>query len=490
MATCGSPSLTCSDAGSSPGVLTVLGRRLPVENQLGRITTVKVSDERNGLCFNGHRIVTSSLTRFKCSSNSHSMSRFNNNDPFLNLHPEISLLRGGDGNGNNTMSNPRTDTPTGSVTESLREPPSANNTNEATIKVIGVGGGGSNAVNRMIESSMKGVEFWIVNTDIQAMRMSPVFPENRLQIGRELTRGLGAGGNPEIGMNAARESKESIEEALHGSDMVFVTAGMGGGTGTGAAPIIAGVAKSMGILTVGIVTTPFSFEGRRRAVQAQEGIAALRENVDTLIVIPNDKLLTAVSQNTPVTEAFNLADDILRQGVRGISDIITIPGLVNVDFADVRAIMADAGSSLMGIGTATGKTRARDAALNAIQSPLLDIGIERATGIVWNITGGTDLTLFEVNAAAEVIYDLVDPSANLIFGAVIDPSISGQVSITLIATGFKRQEDGEGRPLQVSQLTQGDIGFGVNRRPSFSEGSSVEIPEFLRKKGRSRYPRA
>ncbi|GMH09926.1 hypothetical protein Nepgr_011767 [Nepenthes gracilis] len=303
---------------------------------------------------------------------------------------------------------------------------------------------------------MKGVEFWIVNTDVQAMRMSPAFTENRLQIGQELTRGLGAGGNPEIGMNAAKESKEAIEEAVYGADMVFVTAGMGGGTGTGGAPVIAGVAKAMGILTVGIVTTPFSFEGRRRAVQAQEGIAALRENVDTLIVIPNDKLLTAVSQSTPVTEAFNLADDILRQGVRGISDIITIPGLVNVDFADVRAIMADAGSSLMGIGTATGKTRARDAALNAIQSPLLDIGIERATGIVWNITGGSDLTLYEVNAAAEVIYDLVDPSANLIFGAVIDPSLSGQVSITLIATGFKRQEDGESRPLQGSQPVQGD----------------------------------
>ncbi|KAL5654950.1 hypothetical protein ACJX0J_034269, partial [Zea mays] len=225
-------------------------------------------------------------------------------------------------------------------------------------------------------------------------------------------------------------------------------AGMGGGTGTGGAPIIAGIAKSMGILTVGIVTTPFSFEGRRRALQAQEGIASLRSNVDTLIVIPNDKLLTAVSPNTPVTEAFNLADDILRQGVRGISDIITVPGLVNVDFADVRSVMSDAGSSLMGIGTATGKTRARDAALNAIQSPLLDIGIERATGIVWNITGGNDLTLTEVNAAAEVIYDLVDPGANLIFGSVIDPSYTGQVSITLIATGFKRQEESESRSSQ------------------------------------------
>ncbi|KAF5750506.1 cell division protein FtsZ 2-1 chloroplastic [Tripterygium wilfordii] len=457
--------------------------RLPMENHLGRFSSLKILDNKHRYFGTGHKLI---VPRVECSSNSHSVSPYHNKDPFLDLHPEISLLRG---EGNNTISTQRKDSSSGNVTESLGGTSSSSNYSEARIKVIGVGGGGSNAVNRMIESSMKGVEFWIVNTDVQAMRMSPVFPEHRLPIGQELTRGLGAGGNPEIGMNAAKESKDSIEEALHGSDMVFVTAGMGGGTGTGGAPVIAGVAKSMGILTVGIVTTPFSFEGRRRAVQAQEGIAALRDNVDTLIVIPNDKLLTAVSQSTPVTEAFNLADDILRQGVRGISDIITIPGLVNVDFADVRAIMANAGSSLMGIGTATGKTRARDAALNAIQSPLLDIGIERATGIVWNITGGSDLTLFEVNAAAEVIYDLVDPTANLIFGAVIDPSLSGQVSITLIATGFKRQEENEGRSLQAS--TQGDVTLGINRRPSsFTEGGAVEIPEFLKRKGRSRFPRA
>lgn len=471
---------TLADSRNPLGVFTGLRGRSPVENHFGRSVCMKVSEDKYGF-FGGSQ--KSHLSPIKCSSNSHSVSPYQSKDPFLNLHPEISMLR----EGNNSVNNPRKDGSGGSVTESLGDDSNSNNFNEAKIKVIGIGGGGSNAVNRMIESSMKGVEFWIVNTDVQAMRMSPVFPENRLQIGQELTRGLGAGGNPEIGMNAAKESRASIEEALHGSDMVFVTAGMGGGTGTGGAPIIAGIAKSLGILTVGIVTTPFSFEGRKRAVQAQEGIAALRENVDTLIVIPNDKLLTAVSQSTPVTEAFNLADDILRQGVRGISDIITIPGLVNVDFADVRAIMANAGSSLMGIGTATGKTRARDAALNAIQSPLLDIGIERATGIVWNITGGTDLTLFEVNAAAEVIYDLVDPTANLIFGAVIDPSISGQVSITLIATGFKRQEESEGRPVQA----QGDIGIGINRRPSsFADSSSVEIPDFLKKKGRSRYPRA
>ncbi|KAH6837799.1 Tubulin/FtsZ family protein [Perilla frutescens var. hirtella] len=478
MATCTSPYFTPPDTGMRAGVLTVLG---------GRVSPLKMVEERNG--FSGvSQKCGSGLPQSRCSANSHSVNQFQSKDPFLNLHPEISMLRG---EASTTMINPRQDNSSGNVSESVRDSSNLNNYNEAKIKVIGVGGGGSNAVNRMIESAMKGVEFWIVNTDIQAMKMSPVFPEHRLQIGGELTRGLGAGGNPDVGTSAANESKTAIEEAVNGADMVFVTAGMGGGTGTGGAPVIAGIARSMGILTVGIVTTPFSFEGRRRAVQAQEGIAALRENVDTLIVIPNDKLLTAVSPSTPVTDAFNLADDILRQGVRGISDIITIPGLVNVDFADVRAIMASAGSSLMGIGTATGKTRARDAALNAIQSPLLDIGIERATGIVWNITGGNDLTLFEVNAAAEVIYDLVDPSANLIFGAVIDPSISGQVSITLIATGFKRQDEGDGRNPQTNQAGQADSNIGLNRRPSsFLEGGPVEIPEFLRKKGRSRYPRA
>ncbi|KAB2068109.1 hypothetical protein ES319_A08G009000v1 [Gossypium barbadense] len=368
------------------------------------------------------------------------------------------------------------------INESLRETcdPSYNY-GEAKIKVVGVGGGGSNAVNRMVEHSLKGVEFLIVNTDAQALKMSPMLPNKCLQIGQELTRGLGAGGKPEIGMNAANESREAIEEAVHGADMVFVMVKEQTGHSVKNSihfygrngrrnrhrwgSVIAGIAKSKGILTVGIVTTPFSFEGRKRAVQAQEGIAALREN-----------LLAAVSQATLMTEAFNLADDILRQGVRGISDIITIPGLVNVDFADVHAIMKDAGSSLMGIGTATGKSRARDAALNAIQSPILDIGIERATGIVWNITGGTDLTLFEVNAAAEVIYDLVDPKANLIFGAVIDPSLCGQVSITLIATGFKRQEDRKGKE------NEGDVSNNFNKHFPFTNDGSLEIPKFLKKK--------
>ncbi|CAI0391861.1 unnamed protein product [Linum tenue] len=464
---CVSPYCSPTDTRTPAGMLTVLGGRVSKENHLlaGRASnsSVKLADDKNRFMGAGQK---STFPIVRGSTNSHSVSPYHSKDPFLDLHPEVSLLRG---EGNNVVSTPRKDSPCGNLTDSLVDQPTSTNSSEAKIKVIGVGGGGSNAVNRMIESSMKGVEFWIVNTDIQAMRMSPVYPENRLQIGLELTRGLGAGGNPEIGTNAAKESQETIEEALNGADMVFVTAGMGGGTGTGGAPVIAGIAKA-----------------------AQEGIAALRDNVDTLIVIPNDKLLTAVSQSTPVTEAFNLADDILRQGVRGISDIITIPGLVNVDFADVRAIMSNAGSSLMGIGTATGQTRARDAALNAIQSPLLDLGIERATGIVWNITGGNDLTLFEVNAAAEVIYDLVDPTANLIFGAVIDPSFTGQVSITLIATGFKRQEETESRPLQANKVGSGGDGKdGMNRRPfSFTEGGSVEIPEFLRKKGRSRFPRA
>lgn len=414
-------------------------------------------------------------------------SSYSHQDSLLDLNPRASTLWKDGRDIADFQEKEDANTMSGPWQDSVSTP----NYNEATIKVVGVGGGGSNAVNRMIESDMKGVEFWVINTDAQALKMSPVSAEYRLQIGQKSTRGLGAGGNPDIGIHAAEESKALVEAAVHGADMVFVTAGMGGGTGTGAAPIIAGVAKSLGILTVGIVTTPFSFEGRRRAVQAQEGIAALRSNVDTLIVIPNDKLLTAVSQATPVNEAFNLADDILRQGVRGISDIIMVPGLVNVDFADVRAIMENAGSSLMGIGTATGKSRARDAALNAIQSPLLDVGIEQASGIVWNITGGDDLTLFEVNAAAEVIYELVDPNANLIFGAVIDKSFSGQVSITLIATGFKDQDKTEENFVKSKKTVYGDINSGFSRHSSIQNyGSTVEIPEFLKRRGRSRHPGA
>ncbi|NJN30094.1 MAG: cell division protein FtsZ [Synechococcales cyanobacterium RM1_1_8] len=304
----------------------------------------------------------------------------------------------------------------------------------ARIRVIGVGGGGSNAVNRMIASDVSGIEFWAINTDAQAL-VNAASP-HRLQIGQKLTRGLGAGGNPAIGHKAAEESRDEIAAALDGSDLVFITAGMGGGTGTGAAPIVAEVAKELGALTVGIVTKPFGFEGRRRTSQAAEGISALEASVDTLIVIPNDKLLSVISEQTPVQEAFRMADDVLRQGVQGISDIITIPGLVNVDFADIRAIMADAGSALMGIGLGSGKGRAREAASAAISSPLLESSIEGARGVVFNITGGADLSLHEVSAAADAIYEVVDPEANIIFGAVIDDRLQGEVRITVIATGF------------------------------------------------------
>ncbi|MEB3230271.1 MAG: cell division protein FtsZ [Leptolyngbyaceae bacterium] len=308
----------------------------------------------------------------------------------------------------------------------------------AKIKVIGVGGGGCNAVNRMIVSDVAGVEFWAINTDAQALTNANA--RNCLQVGQKITRGLGAGGNPAIGQKAAEESRDEIAAALDGSDLVFITAGMGGGTGTGGAPIVAEVAKEVGALTVGVVTRPFTFEGRRRTSQADEGIAAFQSRVDTLIVIPNNKLLSVISEQTPVQEAFQVADDILRQGVQGISDIITIPGLVNVDFADVRAVMADAGSALMGIGLGSGKSRATEAAVMAISSPLLESSIDGARGVVFNITGGTDLTLHEVNAAAEIIYEAVDPGANIIFGAVIDDRLQGEVRITVIATGFGTEQ--------------------------------------------------
>ncbi|MEM7554580.1 MAG: cell division protein FtsZ [Cyanobacteria bacterium P01_A01_bin.84] len=304
----------------------------------------------------------------------------------------------------------------------------------ANIKVIGVGGGGGNAVNRMIASDVSGVEFWTINTDAQALSLASA--PSRLQIGQKLTRGLGAGGNPAIGTKAAEESRDEIATALDGADLVFITAGMGGGTGTGAAPIVAEVAKEMGALTVGVVTRPFIFEGRRRSNQAEQGVEALKSRVDTLIIIPNNKLLEVIPEQTSMQEAFRYADDVLRQGVQGISDIITIPGLVNVDFADVRAVMADAGSALMGIGIGSGKSRSREAAIAAISSPLLECSIEGARGVVLNITGGSDLTLHEVNGAAEAIYEVVDPNANIIFGAVIDDRLQGEVRITVIATGF------------------------------------------------------
>lgn len=306
--------------------------------------------------------------------------------------------------------------------------------NVAKIKVIGVGGGGCNAVNRMIDSGITGIEFWAINTDAQALDYACA--PHRIQVGQKITRGLGAGGNPAIGQKAAEESRDEIAHALENTDLVFITCGMGGGTGTGGAPIVAEVAKEMGCLTVGVVTRPFTFEGRRRSNQAEEGIAALQSRVDTLIVIPNNQLLQVISPETPVQEAFQIADDILRQGVQGISDIITIPGLVNVDFADVRAVMADAGSAMMGIGVGSGKSRAREAAVSAISSPLMESSIEGAKGVVLNITGGQDLSLHEVNAAAEAIYEIVDPNANIIFGAVLDERLQGEVRITVIATGF------------------------------------------------------
>lgn len=356
----------------------------------------------------------------------------------------------------------------------------------ARIKVIGVGGGGCNAVNRMISSGLSGIEFWSVNTDAQALHIATT--NNSLQIGQKLTRGLGAGGNPAIGQKAAEESRDELSHALEGSDLVFITAGMGGGTGTGAAPIVAEVAKEAGALTVGVVTRPFTFEGRRRMAQAEEGIAALQGRVDTLIIIPNDKLLAVISEQTPVQEAFRVADDILRQGVQGISDIITIPGLVNVDFADVRAVMADAGTALMGIGVGSGKSRAREAAIAAISSPLLEASIDGAAGAVFNVTGGTDLTLHEVNAAAEIIYEGVDPNANIIFGAVIDERMQGEVRITVIATGFNTLPNTQVET-EASRVTPFKRTFNSPPpSPPPSGGSSttgpggLDIPEFLQRR--------
>jgi cell division protein FtsZ len=353
----------------------------------------------------------------------------------------------------------------------------------AKIKVIGVGGGGGNAVNRMIASDVIGVEFWTVNTDAQALFQSAA--PKRLQMGQKLTRGLGAGGNPAIGQKAAEESRDEIAAALEGTDLVFITAGMGGGTGTGAAPIVAEVAKELGALTVGVVTRPFLFEGRRRTSQADEGIAALQSRVDTLIVIPNDKLLSVISEQTPVQEAFRVADDILRQGVQGISDIITIPGLVNVDFADVRAVMADAGSALMGIGVGSGKSRAREAAVAAISSPLLESSVEGARGVVFNITGGTDLTLHEVNAAAETIYEVVDPNANIIFGAVIDERMQGEIRITVIATGFTGETQTVVPPARAAQPPKRSVAPTQAPPPPANEPKpqqGLDIPEFLQKR--------
>src|SRR3982751_6447333 len=306
--------------------------------------------------------------------------------------------------------------------------------NFAQIKVIGVGGGGSNAVNRMIQSGVKGVDFIAVNTDAQALIHSEA--PTRIRIGDKLTKGLGSGGNPETGRRAADESSEELFEVLKGADMVFITAGMGGGTGTGASPVMAQISREVGALTVGVVTKPFTFEGTRRRMAADEGIAGLKEQVDTLITIPNDRLLQISDKKTTLKEAFRIADDVLRQGIQGISDLITEPGLINLDFADVKSIMQMAGSALMAIGRGTGDTRCIDAARQAIESPLLEISIEGAKGVLFNITGGTDLGMLEVHEAASVIQQAADPEANIIFGTVIDEEMGNDVKITLIATGF------------------------------------------------------
>lgn len=306
----------------------------------------------------------------------------------------------------------------------------------ATIKVVGVGGAGNNGVNRMVDNGLKSVEFISVNTDRQQLNVSKA--DKKIQIGEKLTRGLGAGANPEVGKCSAEESKSEIAEAIKGADMVFVTAGMGGGTGTGAAPIVAEVSKEMGILTVGVVTKPFPFEGKRRMMQAEAGIEELRQNVDTLIIIPNEKLLQVVEKQTSIMDAFKMSDDVLRQGVQGISDLITIPGLVNLDFADVKTIMLDAGVAHIGIGRASGEHRAQEAARQAIHSPLLETSIEGAGGVLLNVTGGKDLCLLEISEAADLVQKSVDPDANIIFGAVIDEKLENEIVITVIATGFTK----------------------------------------------------
>ncbi len=363
----------------------------------------------------------------------------------------------------------------------------------AVIKVVGIGGGGCNAVNRMIDAGLKGVEFIAINTDAQALLMSDA--DIKLDIGRELTRGLGAGSDPEVGRQAAEDHRSEIEEVLRGADMVFVTAGEGGGTGTGAAPVVAEIAKSQGALTIAVVTRPFLFEGRRRSVQADQGIGTLKEKVDTQIVIPNDRLLTVANEKTSVLNAFKMADEVLLQGVQGITDLITTPGLINTDFADVRMIMSDAGSALMGVGYATGEGRALQAARHAISSPLLEAAIDGARGILLNISGGSDLTLFEVNEAASVIHEVAHPEANIIFGAVIDDEMGDEVRITVVAAGFERWDDSKSAPRRIETTPAEPIskpaersGGGIIREvfaeeddeSLFEPDDDFDVPSFLK----------
>ncbi len=343
----------------------------------------------------------------------------------------------------------------------------------AIIKVVGIGGGGNNAVNRMVEAGLKGVEFISLNADAQALLMSDA--DYKVQIGADLTKGLGAGADPEVGYQAAEESREEIKEALKGADMVFITAGKGGGTGTGAAPVIAEISKELGALTVGVVTRPFGFEGRRRALQAEQGINTLRDKVDTLIVIPNDRLLQVAERKTSILDAFRVADDILRQGVQGITDLITVPGLINLDFADIRTIMANAGSALMGIGEASGDNRGAEAAKAAISSPLLEASVEGAQGVLLNISGPSDIGLYEVNEASEVIANAAHPDANIIFGAVIDDSLGENVRVTVIATGFDQAKKQEKLEFDVP-------GTKEEQQPSVFDSNEFEIPTFLRRR--------
>jgi cell division protein FtsZ len=342
----------------------------------------------------------------------------------------------------------------------------------AVIKVVGVGGGGTNAVNRMVDAGLSGVEFIAVNTDAQALMVCDA--DVKIHIGSAATRGLGAGADPAVGQAAAQESRDELKEALKGADMIFITAGEGGGTGTGAAPIVAELGRELGALTVGVVTKPFGFEGRRRAQQAEQGISTLGDRIDTLIVIENDRLLQVVEKQTSVVDAFRMADDVLRQGVQGITDLITVPGLVNLDFADVRTIMREAaGSALMGIGSGTGDNRAAEAARSAVSSPLLESSIEGATGILLNITGGPDIGLFEVNEAAEVVTSAADQNANIIFGAVIDEAMGDEVRVTVIATGFggqrRRRRAGTEAPVAVPSGS-----------PEQAREDGLEVPSFLR----------
>ncbi len=367
----------------------------------------------------------------------------------------------------------------------------------ASLKVIGVGGGGNNAVNRMIDDGIQNVEFIAINTDGQALNLSKA--ESKIQIGEKLTRGLGAGANPDIGKKAAEESREQIEDAIQGADMVFVTAGMGGGTGTGAAPVVAKIAKEMGALTVGVVTRPFSFEGRKRQTQAAAGVDAMKAAVDTLIVIPNDRLLDIVDKSTPMMEAFKEADNVLRQGVQGISDLIAVSGEVNLDFADIKTIMTNQGSALMGIGVSSGENRAIEAAKKAISSPLLETSIVGAQGVLMNITGGESLSLFEAQEAADIVQDAADEDVNMIFGTVINPELEDEIVVTVIATGFNeksvnRTPEREEKRDSVSYPTSQRVDDTPPSRPvreperntSESTDDDYEVPTFLRNRSRRR----